>query len=201
MGLGTVPNRSGCFPSTIDPRVTSRPSGVSLCSRQWPAVGEEQRRYLPSRSGCRRSGVRTTLGGRSCGLPLSGSSLLGHTGNCATWDNVHTDRVYAAYHFHVRLTQSDSRACKVVRWSRWAADCAVSSPPFRQRGTHPITPAPHNFACPLASLCLGRRFRSFGSENGLQAGRLESADPVPASRCRRRAPWQGWPEMARPGKR
>ena len=35
-------------------------------------------------------------------------------------------------------------------WSRQAASCFGSSPLFRKRGTHPITPAPHNFACSLS---------------------------------------------------
>ncbi len=38
-------------------------------------------------------------------------------------------------------------ACKVVGWSRQAANCVISSLPFDGRGTHSITPAPHNFAC------------------------------------------------------
>ena len=38
-------------------------------------------------------------------------------------------------------------ACKVVGWSRQAANYVISSLPFHGRGTHSITPAPHNFAC------------------------------------------------------
>ncbi len=38
-------------------------------------------------------------------------------------------------------------ACKVVGWSRQAANYVISSLPFHRRGTHSITPAPHNFAC------------------------------------------------------
>ena len=32
-------------------------------------------------------------------------------------------------------------------WSRQAANYVISSLPFHRRGTHSITPAPHNFAC------------------------------------------------------
>ena len=38
-------------------------------------------------------------------------------------------------------------ACKVVGWSRQAANYVISSLPFHGRGTHSITPALHNFAC------------------------------------------------------
>jgi len=36
-----------------------------------------------------------------------------------------------------------------VGWSRQAANYVISSLPFHRRGTHSITPAPHNFACSL----------------------------------------------------
>ena len=44
-------------------------------------------------------------------------------------------------------------ACKVVGWSRQASNYVISSLPFHGRGTHSITPAPHNFACSL--MCSG----------------------------------------------
>jgi len=34
-----------------------------------------------------------------------------------------------------------------VGWSRQAFNYVISSLPFDGRGTHSITPAPHNFAC------------------------------------------------------
>ena len=40
MGLGMLPKRSGCFPSTTGLRVTSGLSDASPCLPQWPAVKE-----------------------------------------------------------------------------------------------------------------------------------------------------------------
>jgi len=40
-----------------------------------------------------------------------------------------------------------SGRAKVVGWSRQAANYVISSLPFHRRGTHSITPAPHNFVC------------------------------------------------------
>ena len=66
-------------------------------------------------------------------------------------------------------------ACKVVGWSRQAANCVISSLPFHRRGTHSITPAPHNFACSRRSLppsCRGGcQPKGRTGERGSRAGR------------------------------
>jgi len=69
---------------------------------------------------------------------------------------VHTDEysIYARLpawgYRHKTVCHGRGGACKVVGWSRQAANYVISSLPFHRRGTHSITPAPHNFACSRA---------------------------------------------------
>ncbi len=64
-------------------------------------------------------------------------------------------------------------ACKVVGWSRQAANYVISSLPFHRRGTHSITPAPHNFACSHDAIAQGG---GYDSKQGEPAGREQCGE-------------------------